>query len=431
MFKRLAILAFFLLAVMVSTGANASGLFGTASETGVAVTAPLYSENPSEQFATGELQFDAMYRDVNVWSYDGATGEYAGSYPTGMGADNDIVLHFYPNILTSNLAVEAVAVGEAELVGKLAYVYDKKSKTFEFKAMDGLFPIGRDENGRFAGNIVLDKSVPEGSHVMRVYALVRDARRVDKALLIFFHWARKGPGAGLVDTLRFRTERWLADTPAPDANYLTDLLCRAGNGGTGQVFSRLITADQADADRIAAEAQERQRALDANAALIEEASRVANSQSDAIGALTANQQKLTAGIDANTQGIADLGARVGALENWAANASQPAEQPAITPTTAQMVRFRIAFVRASGQSMRATASTAGLPLVAVQMEYRDGVLKTGYLQGGVAEYLNTGIASGTVMVFRACQLNGRWSDPITLTITEAMEGQVMVVPVAQ
>ena len=438
----------FSLALMVSSGVRAGVLQGTASsQSGIAVTAPFFTSTPSEQYATGKLQFDAIYRDTLVWSYDGATSEYAGTYPIGMGAGNSITLRFYPNIETRSLPVEAVAVGEAELQTQLAYTYDRKLKTFRLKPMKGLYLIERNEDGRFAGDIVLDDSVGEGSHVVRIYALVRDAKREDKAFLIIFHWASKRPGVGLVDTLRFRTERWPANTPAPTVGYLNDLFRRAGNGGTGMVFSALIAADIADAGRATTNEAERQRVLEANEALVNRVEgalasatntsmtsnavlgqhearlngldTTINSHADSIDGLATNQKALVAGIDQNTQGVADLGTRVAGLENWAAKASQPAvQQPALTTLTppsttpSKEVHFSVAFVSGVNQSP-----------TTVEVECASGIKPY-----RVMDYLKYGISTGTVMDFRIRKPRGQWQK-VNFVVTADLEGVVKMITV--
>jgi len=267
---------FGLLAIVASSGAYADGLLTTSGKgIGYGIDVPVYSSQPSEQIATGELQFQAIYEEKVVWQYDAQMGEYAGTFPTGVG----VCLKAYPNILTRNLAVEAVAAGEAELAKKLETVYDKRSKQFGFKPMDGLTTLYRQADGRYALEIPLLKGTD--IHCIRFYVLVRDAKRTDQTVLLFFHWASKKPGAGLVNTLRFATEAWDEKFPAPSGKYLTELLARAGNGGNGRIFARLVEADSAkkeplqddEARRVAADAIDGADLADAKA---EEARRGAN-----------------------------------------------------------------------------------------------------------------------------------------------------------
>jgi|GEM_PF-3451473 len=241
MLERLAVIAaLFALAIAVSTGAYADGLLANTgiNGSGAGVSAPVYSSEPSEQIATGDPQFKVDYCNATVWQYDSQMGEYAGVFPTGIGA----TMKVYPNIDTKNLPVEAVAVGEAELEKKIEAIYDRKSDTFHFKPIPGLVELRRDENGRFYAEIPLASGTD--IHCLRFYVIVRDAKRKDHTFLLIFHWKSAKPGVGLVNELRFTTEEWPAGCEKPSVEYVTDLLARAGNGGNGRVFARLIADDK-------------------------------------------------------------------------------------------------------------------------------------------------------------------------------------------
>jgi len=108
--------------------------------------------------------------------------------------------------------------------------------------------LKRDTGGRWCLELPLDVAVGTDIQCFRFYALVQDAKRNDHALnLILFKikWADKKNLSAMVDTLRFKTECWPTNIPAPSLQYLTDLLRRAGNGGNGLIFETLLANDKA------------------------------------------------------------------------------------------------------------------------------------------------------------------------------------------
>lgn len=238
MCKKLALAAIIiiLLAIVASTTGNCAGILG------VGVDIPVYSEQQSTETATGKIQTVASYCQKVVWQWDEAEGSYLGTFPVGIG----VAFKVYPNVL-ANLPILAIAATDGELECKLEF--SEKHGEWQSKT-PGVTLLSRDENGRFYLPISLEASIDSDAHCLRFYALVQGAKRNDKEInLILFKikWVSKSNTSTMVDTLRFKTEKWPEGVEKPSISYLADLLRRAGNGGNGLVFETLIANDGARA----------------------------------------------------------------------------------------------------------------------------------------------------------------------------------------
>jgi hypothetical protein len=233
----------FLLFALVVTFAT-SAYAGTLVPAAVGAEMPVYQSQSTIQYAYGQLQAQFVYKKTNIWAYEKASSEYAGTFPAGISdnAENNISIKAYPNILTT-LPVLAMAMAEAELSKNLEIVYDKKAKTFGFKPIVGLYPFGRNNEGKYCFEGDFDKEVGTDSHTLRFYAILQDAKRTDKAFLVIFRWSSKKPGVQLAETLQFNTELWPTGQAEPTPEYLNALLRRAGCSGNGLIYSSLLSAD--------------------------------------------------------------------------------------------------------------------------------------------------------------------------------------------
>ena len=242
--RELAVMAKILLVLMIGQLAIMPAqavLFGAS---GVGIDIPVITSQKSTATATGGIQVTTSYQGQVPWQWDKAEGTYIGTFPVGLDTFD---LKVYPNVSTPGLRVVAMCAAEGELEKNLKYHQDSKTKVWSFDD-SGTINLNRDEGGRYYLSFPLDKTIGTDIHCLRFYALVADANRVDNAInLILFKikWVGKTPGADLIDTLRFKTEAWPANQPAPTPQYLADLLRRAGNGGNGLVFETLLANDGA------------------------------------------------------------------------------------------------------------------------------------------------------------------------------------------
>jgi len=230
------LMSILVIGALATTPASASAL----APAGAIFDGPVYTEQASQEVQNGQVQVQVSYLGGIASQWDEAERTYFGTLPVGIGA----TMKVYPNVLSGQPVIAMVAV-QSELERKLEYRYDKKSKTWSFTT-PGVIALRRDEGGRWYLELPLSAAVGTDIHCLRFYALVQDARRNDHSInLILFKikWVGKGNVSAMTDTLRFKTECWPANVPAPSFQYLTDLLRRAGNGGNGLVLETLLASD--------------------------------------------------------------------------------------------------------------------------------------------------------------------------------------------
>lgn len=432
MMRRLAVLAFFLLALLASSGAHAGGFAFLWQRTNTAI-----ESNPVITVMANTFDNDDQLKDV--WSIsqpnlqDVDYGDCfqlvlaaSAKYIVGKDKKADEFLRKY------GICVEWYKPSET---GSIPYRYDRSKEAIEFNAVHRLPPTDPTDGNSpskvdfYPAEVLNWNTYIQGANVKTAWLRIVNGSRLTKEL-------------ELLGLIRFTTvshdDVWIpiqvvfvtrppkVESRSESREDRSAEISRNVNN-IREIIADLQSRDAAIWQAYCAGQKVQDERLDQIEACLGQI-RVA------LGDLTVRDDVLLSFITANAARDDTQDARLDRMETAreqfrASYRSTPA-QPATTPAVPKMVHFRIAFVRASGQSMRTTASTAGLPLVAVQMECReDGRLITGYIQDGIAEYLQTGIASGTSMVFRVRQLNSRWSDPITITVTNAMEAKVTVVPV--
>lgn len=374
-------------------------------------------DNEFDSYPILLTQFEGLYQGRSIWSGDKIEDRYF-ILPSISG----LVVRVYPNVLTDGNPVMAMAVSEGELERRLTWRRDRRTGQYQF---DDLRPLVRDQAGRFYLDIPLGQ-VGTGIHALRFYALVEDARtRITTLNLLLFkvRWGGGNPESSLADVFRFRTEAWPQGYPAPSAEYLVNLLRRAGTGGSGMVFASLLAEDARNKSSYMTEASSSQTTKH-----YEDWQRTVT---ESINVLAKNQEKIGEQVNKNTQAVADLDVRVENLEDWAlscSNSGRDHSRPLPEkgqPDHQKMVQFRVAYVNPHCQEVRIVDNTRGLPLMPVEVRIPNG---TAYLPGGVAEYMLKGIKEGTKVTLNFRQIGGRWRT-ITFSITSALQNRVLVVPV--
>ena len=205
------------------------------------VTLPAYTSQQSEEVVTGLLlNVEVWYQGQLIQAYKQSSALDPGWYPVGIEPNSEKcpTMKIRPEPWSDEIILK-MAIYEGNPSEKI-FIYNSQTKQWEINPNSGAKEIPKVGN-EFEYSFQLDGKIGAGVQTEKFAAVIKDGKRNEKTVLLVFHFVSRTDKIQQVNTFQFKTELW--QNPTPSADYLCDLMERAGDPGCAMRFKKMVASD--------------------------------------------------------------------------------------------------------------------------------------------------------------------------------------------